>query len=68
MIFGRLFGRGRHGGGGWRGKHAPPAQASLTAGEPEPEISPARLDAALERLRAEAPEPPAAETDDESGH
>ena len=41
-------------------------EAALKAGEPEPEISPARLDAALERLRAEAPEPPAAETDDEA--
>jgi hypothetical protein len=51
MIFGRLFGRGRR-------------AALLKAAEPEPEISPARLDAALERLRAEAPEPSAAETDD----
>jgi hypothetical protein len=67
MILGRLFGRRRRGGaGGWVGKHAAPARASLNAAEPEPEISPARLDAALERLRAEAPEPPAAETDDEA--
>jgi hypothetical protein len=58
MIFGRLFGRVR------RAAAAPPAQALLKAAEPEPEISPARLDAALERLRAEAPEPSAAETDD----
>jgi hypothetical protein len=64
MILGRLFGRGRRGGGGgWAGKHAAPAQASLKAAEPEPEISPARLDAALERLRAETPEPPPAEPD-----
>jgi hypothetical protein len=67
MRLARLFGRGRRGGGGgWLGKHAPPAQAALKAAEPEPEISPARLDAALERLRAEAPEPPAPEPDDQA--
>ncbi len=33
-----------------------PPRRPLKAAEPEPEISPERLDAALERLRAAAPE------------
>ncbi len=60
MILGRLFGRGR------RAAAAAPAQALLKAAEPEPDISPARLDAALERLRAETPEPSPEEPDEPS--
>jgi hypothetical protein len=58
MILGRLFARGR------RDANAPSAQTAPKAIGPGPEISPARLDAALERLRAETPEPPPAEPDE----
>jgi hypothetical protein len=55
MRFGRLFGRWRRA----RARGATPLEkGSPKATEPTPEISPERLDAALQRLRAETPEPP----------
>jgi hypothetical protein len=54
MWLGRLFGRGRQDGAD---RLALPAKTSTGATEPEREISPARLDAALDRLRKETPEP-----------
>jgi hypothetical protein len=57
MRLGRLF--GRRGGDGPSGADAPAAAApsDAAAAAPEPEISPTRLDAALDRLREQIPAP-----------
>ncbi len=61
MWLGRLFGRGRRDSAQTL---ALPAKTPSGVAQAEQEISPARLDAAPERLRKETPEPPAGD----SGH